>query len=344
MSIEKKFFHIELEHLKGQILFPFHLYIYNPYNKKYSPFIFANSPFSEEKKSFLGFILDKKGKLAVPMGQKKTFLRNMELLEEDIEFFKTEETTEEEKEKENIQNILSLRDQESPFHFKNELLSCLEKDNFLPLILRAQEEITCFDLRISSTVSIAREMAKKLLIEDNYNNRVVALSYFVAKIFDIKKDSDLSSLLLASFFHHLGHTQMEISMAQKPVKEYMADERQRYSKHVGLSQHLLKKSKIDLDERCFKIINQTHERVDGTGFPASLKGNHIDFLAQILGLVTHIMEFSSGRISGNTQAIDSTIRMIKNKNFIPGLEFGFDDKIIENIEQIFSKEEIKNAA
>ena len=77
MKTKSDFFFIEIEHLREKILFSFHIYIFNSLNNKFNTFLYANSPLNEEKKSFLVFILDRGGKIAILKKQQKTFFRNL---------------------------------------------------------------------------------------------------------------------------------------------------------------------------------------------------------------------------------------------------------------------------
>lgn len=340
MAKEREYFHIELEHLKGETLFPFHLYVYNPTSKKYSPYIYANSPLDEEKIEFIKFIIDKKGSLAILSNQRKTFLRNFEYKEEDIpDLSGGKELTEEEKIRETNKKTLQLEDEKRNFKFNEMFLYCLEKDNFMPLIKRAKREITCFSLRKSHTVSLASYLVEKLMDHDTLENRIVAVSYFFAKTFKIEHESDLSDLICAGFLHHIGLTQMEMSISKTSQKKLEYEEQRQFKKHPGLSHHLIRKSKVDLTDRCQLIITQHHERTDGNGFPSALHESGIDFLSLILGSISFLFEYSGGLINGNTQSIEATIRAMKNKNFTPGLEFGFGDKILVTLDSLVTKDE-----
>ena len=84
MSDMETFFFIEIENLGDRELFPFHLYLYNSANKKYNPFIYANSPFNKEKRTFLEQSLEKGARLAISHKQKRTFLDDLELDPEDV--------------------------------------------------------------------------------------------------------------------------------------------------------------------------------------------------------------------------------------------------------------------
>jgi len=339
----KNYFHIEFEMLKDKKIFPFHLYVYNRVSDKYSPFIFANSPLTSDKANFLEMIIEKGGILAVDETQKRTFLMAQDLKEEDVPSLQEPELTELEKQQiENQKALENKRKEEGEYNFQAGLASCLKDNNFLPMILSVKEETQAFSMRVNHTVSLARHLSLELLVEDNFINRIVAVSYYLAKNCDMKDELALGDVICGAFFCHLGHTQMDFHLSHKPHLEFDYEEEKKYKKHPGLAQHILNKSKVDLSGRCKVIISSHHERYDGNGYPTNRMGSHIDILALIVGAVSHIFEFSEGKVNGRVQPIKSVLRLMKNKVFTAGLEFEYGDTIYENIINILSENELES--
>jgi hypothetical protein len=344
MRIPNELFHIDFDHLKGQKIFPYHLFVFNPTNGSYSAFLFANSPLTEDKSSFLEFILNKGGELAVDMKQKKTFLVNTDLKEEDIPSLNVEEHELERSRIENQNNLDMQNAMQGEVKFKEDLKKSIEEDNFLEMITRVKNEAMTFSVRKSHTVSLSSYLSEKLLVEDNFINRIVAVSYFMAKNCDMKDEEALGDILCAAFFCHLGHTQLDSKLTHKPHLEFTDNELKQYKKHPNLSHHLLNKSGVELSERCMNIIFQHHERADGSGYPMFKKGEHIDQLSLILGAVSHIFEYSYGHVTGTKTEMVKVIRNLKNKSFTAGLEFEFGDKIYESIINILSTDTVEEVA
>jgi HD-GYP domain-containing protein (c-di-GMP phosphodiesterase class II) len=296
-----------------------------------------------DKANFLNMIIDKGGVLAIDERQKLTFLRALDLKEEDVPSLQEPELTELEKEQVENEKILALkREEDGEYNFQAGLAQCLKDDNFLPMILSVKEEAQAFSMRISPTVSLSRHMAKELLIEDNFVNRIVALSFYLTKNCDMKDSTTLADVICSGFFCHLGHTQMDFHLSHKAHLEFTYEEEKKYKKHPGLSQHILNKSKVDLSARCKVIISSHHERYDGSGYPTNRMGSHIDILALIIGAVSHILEFSEGKVTGTPRPIKSVLRLMKNKVFTAGLEFEYGDTIYENIINILSENELES--
>jgi HD-GYP domain-containing protein (c-di-GMP phosphodiesterase class II) len=357
MKVPNELFHIEIEHLGDKKIFPFHLYVYNPQSQSYSPYLFANSPMGNDKFEFINFIIEKGGELAIDKKQKRTFLHEMELKEEDIPSLREKELSEIEKKRlEKIKKkkeALELKQQQSPdameegeskYDLKDGLSACLKADNFLPMIMAAREEIEIFELTTSHTVSLAAYLAENLLTEDNFTNRIVAFSYFMTKNMDMTDQETLSDIVCASFFAHLGYTQLDYTISHTPHLELTEKQRKKHEKHPGYSHHMLVKSGVEISDRCKNIIFQHHELYGGQGYPNQKRGEFIDVLSLILGAVTHIFEFSTGRVNGSSLPLELVINRLKNKTFTSGLEFDFGDKIYENLIYLINIENNKEAA
>lgn len=345
MSLVSNYFFISQDDLGNKRVFPYHLFVYNPSNESVSAFLKANSPLIEDKLDFLEFILSKGGRLAVDKKQKKTFLTTHSLNEEDVEGLQENIHHLEEKRMMKLQELEKQVAILGEVKFKEEFLSSVLDDNYSSMIERVRMETNAFSVRVSHTVSLASDLCEKLLIEDNFVNRIVAVSYFLAKNCDMKDEETLGDLICAAFFSHIGMTQLDYNLGHKPHLEYNQMELKEYKKHPNLSHHLLNKSGVQLSNRCMNIIFQHHERNDGSGFPMFKKGEHIDQLSLILGAVAHIFEYSTGKVTGTKTDMKTVIRNLKNKTFTAGLEFEFGDKIYESLIYILNTDsEIEESA
>ncbi|WP_372654845.1 HD-GYP domain-containing protein [Halobacteriovorax sp.] len=345
MSVLNNYFFISQEILGNKKIFPYHLFVYNSNNGSISPFLKANSPLITDKLDFLEFILSKGGKLAVDKKQKQIFLTTHSLREEDVEGLQEVVHHLEEKRIQKIQDLKEQVDISGEVKFKEEFLNAVKNDDYSSMIERVRMETETFSVRVSHTVSLAIYLSETLLIEDSFVNRIVAVSYYLAKNCDMKDEETLGDLICAAFFSHIGMTQLDYNLGHKPQIEYNKTEKKEYRKHPNLSHHLLNKSEVDLSNRCMNIIFQHHERNDGSGFPMYKKGEHIDQLSLILGAVSHIFEYSEGKVTGTKTDMKTIIRNLKNKTFSAGLEFEFGDKIYESLIYILNTDsEIEESA
>lgn len=333
---ESELFEIGISQLRDIDVFPFHLYVFNPNKKSYSLYLEANTPLTEQKLTFIQYILQRKGKLAISNGQKLTFLSHMSYQEEDIPSLMTIES----KKEENNQKTNIVID----FDFEDEFITADKKNDYSRLIAQMRSEVLGFSQKINHTVSMARYLVDSLCEEDNFTNRVVCLAYFLAKEIDLKDTKSLSDLITAAYLYHIGFTQLDLKHCSTPslvMGDRMMHENK---KHLGLSQHLIRKSGVDLTDRAKRIINEHHERVDGNGYPNHKSKYNIEALALVLGAASHLVEFSSGLIDGNKQMILPLIKLYEKGELKPGLEIEFGEHIIENLVNFVQKEIKEEAA
>jgi hypothetical protein len=329
---ESDIFEIGLQHLKDIEVFPFHLYVLNPNKKSYGIYLEANTPLTEQKLTFIQYILQIKGKLAISNGQKITFLSHMQYKDEDIPSLLTGLPKEEEVTKANI--VID-------FNFEDEFVSADSKNDYSRLIAQMRSEVGSFSQKMSHTISLARYLVQGLCDEDNFTNRVVCLSYFLAKEIELKDSKSLGDIIVASYFYHIGLTQLDLKHCSTPslvMGDRMLHENK---KHLGLSQHLIRKSGVEITDRCKRIISEHHERVDGNGYPNFKSKYKIEPLALVLGAAGHLVEFSSGLIDGNKQMILPLIKLYENGERKPGLEVEFGEHIIKSL-ITFVQKRIKN--
>ena len=332
MKTEYDFFLIEKEHLKEKKTFPFQLYIFNPSQKNYSLFLNGNRPLTREHGEFLDYMLERGGKIAILKNQKRTFLVAQDTEASEIPSLKERELHPLEKERIMNLKLKEMFEQKNgAFSLQSEFTKACENNDFLLLIETARMEILTFSVTSSPTISLALHLTKTHLSADTYTNRVVAVSYLMAKNLNIVDEEALSDLICGAYFSHIGLTQLPLTIVRKPYMELGATERSLFQKHTILGHHIIKKSQIDLSDRCKKIILDHHERAGGNGYPSMKYGEQIETLSQILGAVSHIFEYTTGKIIARKTTMRVTLNLIKEKSYLPGLEFDFGEKVFQSI-------------
>jgi len=343
MKTEYDFFIIDRDHLKDRRTFPFQLYIYNPVHKKFSMFLNGNRPLTKELETFMDFLLERGGKIAVLKKQRRTFLTAQEFHESEIPSLATRELHELEKERLMNIKLKEMYDAKTGgFHFQTEFELACEKDDFNRIIEHARVEILTFSVTNSHTVSLALELTKKHMHKDNFLNRIVATSYLFTKAMDIVEEAALADVICGAYLSHIGYTQLPLSMVRTPALNLFDKDKKLFEKHTILGNHLLKKSGLQISERAKKIILDHHERVSGGGYPSMKYGESIELLSLIVGSIAHLFEYSSGKINGSRMPMKSIIISIKNKNFSPGLEFDFGEKVFNSLVTLINTDKIEN--
>ncbi len=342
MKTEYDFFIIDRDHLKDRRTFPFQLYIYNPIHKKFSMFLNGNRPLTKELETFMDFLLERGGRIAVLKKQRRTFLTAQEYHESEIPSLATRELHELEKERLMNIKLKEMYDVKiGAFHFQTEFEQACEKDDFTRIIEHARVEILTFSVTNSHTVSLALELAKKHLNKDSFLNRIVATSYLFTKAMDIVEEASLADVICGAYLSHIGYSQLPLSMVRTPTLNLFDKDKKLFEKHTILGNHLLKKSGLQLSERARRIILDHHERVSGGGYPSMKYGESIELLSLIVGSISHLFEYSSGKINGSRAPMKSIIISIKNKNFSPGLEFDFGEKVFNSLVTLINTDKIE---
>jgi len=344
MLTEYDFFLIDKEHLKSNKTFPFQLYIFNPINKKYTMILNGNRPLNKEIDEFIDFLLSRGGKLAILRKQKKTFLIAQETPEESIPSLKNREIHPAEKERIMHIKLKEMHEEKNgKFKFQSEFEKAVETDDFSYIIEAARMEILTFSVTESYTTSLAIHLAKEFLIKDNYQNRIVATALHLAKTLDIDSHLVLGDLVVGLFLQHIGYTQIALTQVKKPYIQLYDQEKKAFQKHTILGNHLIKRTNIEISETAKKIITDHHERFSGNGYPNQLAGDEIDLIVLLAGAVTHLFEFSSGKINGTKQSIKSIIYNIKNKTYTLGLEVDFGDKVLSGLVNLINLDKIEES-
>jgi HD-GYP domain-containing protein (c-di-GMP phosphodiesterase class II) len=333
---------IERTHLKDRKTFPFQLYIFNPVHKKYSMVLNGNRPLTRELNTFIDFLLEKGGKLAVLKSQRRTFLNAQEIHESEVPSLKTRELHELEKER--IMNIKlkeMFDERIGVFSFQSEFEIACESDNFEKIIEYARVEILTFSVTQSPTVSLAVQLAKSHLTKDNFLNRIVATSYLFAKTSNILDAAALSDVICGAYLSHIGYSQLPLSLLRIPTLSMSEKDKKLFEKHTILGNHLIKKGELEISDRCKKIILDHHERISGNGYPSMKYGDSIETLSLIVGSISHLFEYSSGKINGSRLSIKNIIIQMKNKSFSPGLETDFGEKIFSSLLTMINTDKIE---
>ena len=99
---------------------------------------------------------------------------------------------------------------------------------------------------------------------------------------------DPKDLALAGLLHDIGLTNVPAEIILKPEAKRTPGERADYEKHPQFSVRLVKERRMVVNEKICQIIEQHHERFDGTGYPNKLPGPKILKEAQLLAVADEV--------------------------------------------------------
>ena len=150
--------------------------------------------------------------------------------------------------------------------------------------------------------------------------------------------SDLEKLKLIGLLHDIGKLNIPNDILKKPGK--LTDEEFEVIKsHPIYSVKLLKRAGFTDEEvlRSIKAHHESikahHERIDGTGYPRSLKGNQILLFAKIVSIADSFEAMTSDRCYRSRQDLDYA-----REELIKGAGKQFDKEIVNVFIDLIDKE------
>ena len=125
-------------------------------------------------------------------------------------------------------------------------------------------------------------------------------------------ESSLEVLRLVAPMHDLGKVGIPDALLNKPGK-LTAEEYACVKAHTTIGYNILKGSKRRLLNTAAQVCLQHHERWDGTGYPFGLRGQEIDILGRIVGLVDVFDAVSNDRPYKRRWPADQVLEYIQGE-------------------------------
>ena len=162
-----------------------------------------------------------------------------------------------------------------------------------------------------------------------HSERVVLYSRLLAKKLNLNKD-DTDTLVYGAYMHDIGKINIaqDILMKKMPLTN---EEWEVLKTHPEEGVQVIKNVKSL--EKIFPIILHHHEKYNGAGYPYSLKGEDIPYLARILTVVDSFDAMTSNRPYNKRKSYDDAIeelRRCSGTQFDPAIVEKFVEVIQEN--------------
>ena len=145
------------------------------------------------------------------------------------------------------------------------------------------------------TSSKMLQMLNEIQVKDNYTKEHSERVYHLAKTMGLAlryHSKQIYNLNKASRFHDIGKVFIDDFILNKPAS--LSDEEYRKMKeHTLLSRDTILEK---FDEEVFNIINQHHERLDGSGYPLGLTKDQILEEAKILAICDSFDAMTTERV------------------------------------------------
>jgi HD-GYP domain-containing protein (c-di-GMP phosphodiesterase class II) len=144
-------------------------------------------------------------------------------------------------------------------------------------------------------------------------------------------------LAMAGILHDIGLVDVPAEIQLKPEESRTAEEKAIYQGHVEKTMKMIQEKKLVVSSMVLKMVEQHHERFNGSGYPKGHAGKRIAPESQLLAIANEFetMTRASGARPAMTprQAIDSLLQQCANPATAP-----FDPEIVKKLARLFPNE------
>ena len=165
-----------------------------------------------------------------------------------------------------------------------------------------------------------------------HQNKVSQLAVAIAQEMKLPEDK-IEGIRIAALVHDLGKISIPAEILSKPSK-LNEMEFSLIKDHPKIGYDILKS--IEFPWPVAKIVLQHHEKIDGSGYPQSLKGDDILLEAKIIGVADVVEAMSSHRPYRPALGIDAALNeIIKNKGIL------YDPEVVDICIKLFKEKGFK---
>lgn len=159
-----------------------------------------------------------------------------------------------------------------------------------------------------------RELVITIEETDGYTSdhcdRITKMSMVMAD--ELKLNSrQILKLNLAAFLHDIGKVKVPIDILQKPGK-LSSVEWEVMKQHTTFGREILQETGLPSLIEAGEVVEQHHERYDGTGYPKGLKGDQITIEAAIISVVDSFDAMTTDRVYQKGRSVSEALNEIKN--------------------------------
>ena len=183
---------------------------------------------------------------------------------------------------------------------------------------------------INELNNINKLVEEKDMCTYEHNNRLADYSIKIGKKINLSEER-LDTLYFSALFHDLGKINVPDEILKKPGR-LTSEEFEFVKKHPTDGKNIVIKTYMS---KIADVIEQHHERLNGTGYPNGLKGNQILVEAKIIAIVDSFDAMISERPYKEKMAVEAVIDELKSL-----CDIYYDKNIVNIFEQILIEENI----
>lgn len=225
--------------------------------------------------------------------------------------------------------LYKIKKMESADIYKNSLEKLVNKKTSENLFLK-NEKIKNYEKTLYALIEI---IESRDAYTGKHSLRVANYAKKIAKEVNLD-DITCEEIFKAGMLHDLGKIGIPDSLLLKPNK-LNEKEFNLIKQHVNIGFNML--NQIPMFKNISKIINEHHERLDGSGYPNGIKGDAITLGGAILGIADTFDAITTSRIYKRRKTVKEAITEIKSLTNIYFEKFVVDaavnalkDEVIDN--------------
>lgn len=181
---------------------------------------------------------------------------------------------------------------------------------FTPPVI--SEEARQHEELVPEVVDMVKSLAASLYAKSDYNKQhhleVARMSELLAKVMGLSAQQ-VEQIRVAGLLHDVGVLQLPQELLQKEGR-LSKEERDQVNQHATLGAQMLRPVRA-LKDIC-EILENHHERWDGTGYPKGLKGENIPLPARIVAIVDSYHAMISERPYRPAMTHEEALRVLKD--------------------------------
>lgn len=140
---------------------------------------------------------------------------------------------------------------------------------------------------------------------------------------------------LIGLLHDIGLVDVPLEVQSKPESKRTPEEQEIYKKHIAHTLKLIKERKMVLTDLQIKIIEQHHEKWNGTGYPKGLVANRIAPEAQIIALADYFDYMINGNAETPGIPVNEAIQRLKKECLENPAVAPYDPEIVKKLITLF---------
>jgi putative nucleotidyltransferase with HDIG domain len=215
------------------------------------------------------------------------------------------------------EDYIKIQDLDEPIHFQ-------AISDVRLLWISTEPTFRQISNEISSLMEIVKQVEEKDCYTVMHSDRVANYAIKIAKKMKFNKEQ-LERLSLSACLHDIGKIHVPEEILNKPGR-LTNEEYDIIKKHPTDGAEMLKDTNYT---ELIPIIEQHHERLNGSGYPHGLKGDEIVIEAQIIAVADTFDAMTEDRAYRRALANDFAIKEIKSL-----VDIHFNKEIVEVFEEI----------